>query len=93
MFVSNSNAIESTSSYSCYNHLNRFENKDFKCILPMVDGITLCNSDEQCEGFMINTDENWQKKFFSNGMQTVQLFGKGVTYTPSETWRSFKKQH
>ncbi|CAF1229041.1 unnamed protein product [Rotaria sordida] len=90
MFVSNSNAVESTSSYSCYNHLNKFENKDFKCILPMVDGIALCNSDDQCEGFMINTDENWQKKFLNNGMQTVQLFGKGVTYTPSGTWQAYK---
>jgi hypothetical protein len=42
---------------------------------------------------MINTDDNWQKKFSNNGMQGVQLFGQGVTYTPSQTWRSFKKQY
>jgi hypothetical protein len=42
---------------------------------------------------MINTDDNWQKKFLTNGMQAVQLFGQGATHTPSQTWRSFKKQH
>jgi len=42
---------------------------------------------------MINTDENWQKKYLKNGMQAVQLFGQGVTYTPSQIWRTFKKQH
>lgn len=59
----------------------------------MADAITLCNSDDQCEGFAINTDDNWQKNFLKNGMQGVQLFGKGATYTPSQTWRSFKKQY
>lgn len=60
----------------------------------MADAIAFCNSDNHCEGFMINTDEDWQKKYLKNGMQAVQLFGQGdVTYTPSETWRTFKKQH
>jgi len=58
----------------------------------MSDGIKLCNSDDQCEGFMINTDENWQKKFSNNGMQIVQLFGQGVTLTHNQMWRTFKKQ-
>jgi hypothetical protein len=41
---------------------------------------------------MINTDENWQKKFSNNGMQIVQLFGQGVTLTQNQMWRTFKKQ-
>jgi hypothetical protein len=59
----------------------------------MADGIKLCNEDHHCQGFLINTDDNWQKKFVHNSMQAVQLFGQGVTLTPSETWRTFKKQH
>ncbi len=77
----------------CKNHPNNLDNKDVNCILPIADGITLCNSDDQCEGFTTNTDDNWQKKFAQNGMQGVQLLGQGATYTPSQTWRSFKKQH
>jgi hypothetical protein len=93
IFVSNSNTVASGVPYLCKNHPQIIDNKDINCILPIVDAVTLCNSDDQCEGFMINTDENWQKKFLKNGMQAVQLFGQGVTYTPSQTWRTFKKQH
>ena len=69
------------------------DTKDSNCILPIADGIKVCNTDEQCEGFMINTDDNWQNKYMKNGMQVVQLFGQGATFTPSEMWRSFKKQY
>ncbi|CAF3365390.1 unnamed protein product [Rotaria socialis] len=76
-FVSKSNVVEKSSSYLCSNHRNRFDNnKDMNCILSIVDAVSHCNSDNQCEGFMINTDENWQKKYLNNGMQVVQLFGK-----------------
>jgi len=92
-FVSNSNTVDSGAPYLCKNHPQSVDNKDLNCILPIADGVTLCNSDDQCQGFMINIDNNWQNKFMSNGMQAVQLFGQGVTYTPSQTWRSFKKQH
>jgi len=92
IFVSSSIAVNSASPYLCKDHQNSLDNKDLYCILPMSDGITFCNLDNQCEGFMINTDENWQKKFLNNGMQAVQLFGQGVTYTPSQMWRTFKKQ-
>jgi len=92
VFVSNSIAAGSDVPYLCKNHLNNLDNKDLNCILPITDGVKLCNSDEQCEGFLINTDDNWQKKFLNNGIQGVQLFGQGATYTPSQTWRSFKKQ-
>jgi hypothetical protein len=42
---------------------------------------------------MINTDENWQKMYSKNGMQSVKLFGQGAISTPNEMWRTFKKQH
>jgi len=93
VFVSNSNVAHGDAPYLCKNHPNNLDNKDLNCILPMADGVTVCNSDDQCEGFIINTDDNWQKKFLKNGMQGVQLFSKGATYTPSQTWRSFKKQY
>jgi len=93
VFVSNSNAAGSGEPYLCKNHPKSLDNKDLHCILPIADGVTLCNSDDHCEGIMIDTADNWQKKFSNNGMQAVQLFGQGVTYTPSQTWRSFKKQH
>jgi len=93
IFVSNSNVVNIGSPYLCSNHSKNLDNKDLNCILPIADGVTYCNSDEQCEGFMINTDDNWQKKFLSNGMQAAQLFGKGTTYTPSQTWRAFEKQY
>jgi len=93
VFVSNSNAVDNDAPYLCNNHLNRLNSNDGDCILPMADGITLCNGDDQCQGFQINTDDKWQKTVVQNGMQAVQLFGQGVTYTPSQTWRTFKKQH
>jgi hypothetical protein len=92
VFVSNSNAAGSDTPYLCKNHPNNLDNKDLNCVLSITDAVTHCNSDDQCEGFSINTDDNWQKKFTNNGIQGVQLFGQGVTYTPSQTWRSFKKQ-
>ena len=76
----------------CKDHPNNLDNKDLSCVLPIVDAVTLCNSDDQCEGFLINTDDNWQTKFLNNGIQGVQLVGQGATYTPNQTWRSFKKQ-
>jgi len=93
IFVSNSNTVVSGSPYLCKNNPKSLDNKDLNCILPIADGVTHCNLDNQCQGFMINTDENWQKKFSNNGMQTVQLFGQGVTYTPNQMWRTFKKQY
>jgi len=93
VFVSNSNVMNSDALYSCKNHPNNLDKKDFNCILSIIDGITLCNSDSQCEGFMTNTDDNWQNKYLNNGIQAVQLFGQGATYTPNQMWRSFKKQH
>ena len=93
VFAKNSYASANVVSYSCNDHPNKFENKDQNCILPVADAVTLCNSDDQCEGFMVNTDNQWHEKFLKNGMQAVQLFGKGVTYTPSQTWRIFEKQH
>jgi len=92
-FVSNSNAVNSDGPYLCKDHPNNLDNKDVNCILSIADGIKFCNSDNQCEGFMINTDQNWQNKYLNNGMQSVQLFGQGATYTPSQIWRTFKKQH
>lgn len=92
VFVSNSNAINDIKPYLCKNHENNLDNKDINCILSISDGIQYCNSDDECEGFIINTDENWQKKYSNNGMQSVQLYGKGATYTPDPIWRSFKKQ-
>lgn len=93
VFVSNSNVVNSDALYLCKDHPNNLDKKDVNCILSITDGITLCNSDNQCEGFMINTDENWQNKYLNNGIQAVQLFGQGATYTPNQMWRSFKKQH
>jgi hypothetical protein len=92
VFVSNSNAINSGSSYLCKDHPKNLDNKDTNCILSIADGITYCNLDNQCQGFMINTDQNWEKKYSNNGMQAVQLFGQGATYIPSQNWRTFKKQ-
>jgi len=93
VFESNSNAVQSAEPYLCNDHPNKLDKRDANCILPIADGIKLCNEDHQCQGFLINTDDNWQKKFVHNSMQAVQLFGQGVTLTPSETWRTFKKQH
>jgi len=93
VFESNSNVVIDGIPYLCKDHPNNLDNKDLNCILSITDGVTLCNSDSQCQGFLINTDDNWQKKFSNNGMQAVQLFGQGVTYTDSQTWRIFKKQH
>ncbi|CAF0951906.1 unnamed protein product [Adineta steineri] len=93
IFESNSNAVTEGETYLCKNHPQNLDNKDANCILSIVDGITQCNSDEQCEGFVINTDKDWQNKYSKNGMQAVQLYGKGVTYVPNQIWRSFKKQH
>lgn len=93
VFVNISYATSNGAPYLCDKYSQNIDKKDSRCILPIVDGVTLCNSDEQCEGFMINTDENWQKNFMSNGMQSVELFGKGATYVPSQTWRMFKKQY
>jgi hypothetical protein len=92
-FISKSNAAVGAAPYSCNNHPNVLKDKDLNCILPIADGVKACDSDYLCEGFMINTDSNWQEKFSKNGMQAVQLFGQGVTYTPSQTWRTFNKQH
>jgi len=92
-FVSNSDATVDGAPYLCKNHPNNLDNKDVHCVLPISDGIKLCNSDEKCEGFLINTDNDWQTKFSSHGMQAVQLFGQGAKYTPSQNWRSFKKQY
>jgi hypothetical protein len=93
VFVSNSNAGVTDKPYLCKNHPNNLDNKDVNCILPINDGIIHCNSDYQCEGFMINTDHNLENKFFNNGMQSVQLYGQGATLTPSQIWRTFKKQY
>jgi hypothetical protein len=65
---------------------------DESCLLAITDAVQVCNNDEQCEGFMINTDVKWQKKFDANGLQVAQLFGKGATYSSSSMWQSFKKQ-
>jgi len=92
VFVSNSNAVAIDEPYLCKNHPKSLDNKDLHCILPISDGMTLCNSDNNCQGFMIETGEDWQTKHSKNGMQAVELFGQGVTYTPSQTRRSFKKQ-
>jgi len=92
IFVSNSNVASNSAAYLCKNHPRSLDNKDHHCVLPIADGITYCNSDDQCGGFMIDTDNNWQKKLSQNGMQVVQLFSKGVTYTASQTWRTFEKQ-
>ncbi len=93
VFVSNSNTINNDVPYLCKDHKNNLDNKDLNCILPIADAITFCNSDNQCQGFMINTDENWQKMYSKNGMQSVKLFGQGAISTPNEMWRTFKKQH
>ncbi len=76
----------------CKDHPKNLDNKDTNCILSIADGINYCNLDNQCQGFMINTDQNWEKKYSNNGMQAVQLFGQGATYIPSQNWRTFKKQ-
>jgi len=92
VFVSNSNVGSNSGSYMCKDHPNKSDKKDVNCILPIADGLTLCSLDDQCSGFLINTDENWQKKYMSNGMQAVQLIGQGAIFIPNEMWRSFKKQ-
>lgn len=92
VFESNSKVASEGDAYLCQSHSQNLDDKDFNCILTISDGMTHCNSDPECQGFAINTDEDWQKKYSKNGMQAVQLFGTGATYTLNQMWRSFKKQ-
>jgi len=94
VFVSKSNTAPgiNTEPYLCKNNEKAVDNKDQYCILPFVDGINHCNSDDKCEGFMVQTAEGWQKDHSRNGLQAVQLYGHGVKYTPSTTWQSYRKQ-
>ncbi|CAF1223299.1 unnamed protein product [Adineta ricciae] len=78
--------------YSCQNHPQNQDDTNVNCILLMSEGITHCNSDDQCQGFAINTDPDWQEKYSKNGMQAVQLFGQGAVSASNEMWRIFKKQ-
>ncbi|CAF1314856.1 unnamed protein product [Adineta steineri] len=92
IFESNSNVVNENEQYLCKSHAQNLDTKDSNCILLIADAVTHCNSDDQCLGFSINTDEDWQTTYSKNGMQAVQLFGKGGTYKPNQMWRSFKKQ-
>nr|ACD54647.1 unknown [Adineta vaga] len=92
VFDSNSNTNNVDQVYSCKNHPQNQDDTNVHCILSITDGITYCNSDEKCQGFTLNTDNEWQEKYSKNGVQSVQLFGQGAISTPNEMWRSYKKQ-
>lgn len=93
VFDSNSNTNSSDHVYSCNSHPQNQDKTNIHCILSITDGITHCNSDEQCQGFTMNTEKEWQEKYSTNGIQAVQLFGKNAISTSNEMWRSFKKQY
>ena len=92
VFDSSSNTVSGSTVYECKDHPEHLNAEGVSCILSIGNGINYCNSDALCEGFVVNTDETWQKKYSKNGMQAVQLVGRGATYTPDATCRSFKKQ-
>lgn len=93
VFVSNSRGTNSDVPYLCNDHPHHLEKKDVQCLLPINEAIQLCNQDERCQGYQINTDDKWQKKMSRNGMPVVELFSEGLTSTSDPLWRSFAKQH
>ena len=93
VFVSESKGTNGDVPYLCNDHPHHLEKKDVQCSLPINEAIQWCNEDQLCHGYLINTDEKWQKKISQNGMPVVQLFGEGLTATSDPIWRTFKKQH
>jgi len=92
VFVSKSNVEDSVGPYLCKDNEKQLGAKDVHCILPMVDAVNVCNLDEKCDGFLISLEEAWEKQYSREGMQGVQLFGKGVKFTPNDKFRSFQKK-
>jgi len=90
-FVSKSRT-EGGETYLCKDHEKNMDKKGTCCILPFIDAVHLCDTDEKCDGFMISTDEAWNREHTHDGMHAVQLFGKGCKFTLDEKCRSFQKR-
>lgn len=89
-FVSKSRT-DCPETYTCKDHERNLDKKGERCILSWVDSVHHCDKDEKCDGFMICTDEAWNRDFTRDGMHAVQLYGRDCKFTPDDKWRSFKK--
>jgi len=92
VYVSKSKIEGDSGIYLCKGNTKNLDTKDLSCILPLVDAVNVCNMDEKCDGFMISTEGTWDKEYMRNGMQAVQLFGKGVKFMLNDKYRCFQKR-
>jgi len=64
------------------------------CTLPWSQAVTQCNSDPQCAGIALTTNNNWHNAYNKNNEPAVQLLSNSaphVTNTNTEWFMFYKK--